>query len=89
MFPCIQKMQTMEQQLVQWRQLAYQLALKADPALAQRMAADAAAEAGQEGAENQGGGRIISAPTESTMGTADAAHMVKARETVRDSTMPE
>ena len=91
----IQQFQTMQQQLMQWRQLAYQLALKADPALAQQMAADAAAE--QQG-ENVTSSVSASADTfpsrgrlngEGIPGTADAAHMVKARETVRGATMPE
>lgn len=83
----LQNFQTMQQQLMQWRQLAYQLALKADPALAAQMEMDAAAQ-GQGAAPQPVGGNAAPQP-KGTAGTSEAAHMVKAREQTRQSTMPD
>lgn len=85
----LQNFQTMQQQLMQWRQLAYQLALKADPALAAQMEADAAMPQQTGGAAPQPAEGNAAPQPKGTVGTNDAAHMVRAREQTRESTMPE
>ena len=84
----LQEMQTMEQVLAMWQQIALELAKRYEPetaeAMAQQIMGDAAMEQQQESGQ---------APEKISMGsgkpgTADAAHMVKARETSRDVSQP-
>ena len=82
------QMMTMQRQLAQWKQLAFQLAQKADPALAARMAADMGAQEEAEAPAAAAGGaqtgNLAGEP-----GTNNAAHMVKAREISRETSQPQ
>ena len=87
----LEQMQTMQQQLAQWQQLALALAQRVDQALAQRMAADIVGQA--QGASPHPSPAATPSPRgeglKGTAGTNDAAHMVRAREQTRESTLPE
>lgn len=81
----LRTMGTLEAQLIQWQQVALDLAQRTDPALAEAMAQQimggeaAPAQDQNAGGENKG---------ERTAGTANAAHMVKAREQAANVSQP-